>query len=138
MRRTEELNRRLKFFCLFCCKNYTLDDDDYDDAHTHTEHCYCMQHEVVCAVQDCKPPCEGCTPIPSDNDRCCPERYECREYTHTNLLPHSSRAAIPFFSPSPSFAPLSHSGSQKTCSSQRRLLEPNTCHDCNYTHNSCK
>jgi len=47
----------------------------------HLEHCYCMKHEVVCAVQECKVPCEGCVPIPSENDQCCPERYECREYT---------------------------------------------------------
>lgn len=41
------------------------------------EHCYCMKNEIVCAVQECKAPCEGCVPIPSDNDQCCPERYEC-------------------------------------------------------------
>lgn len=43
-----------------------------------------MKHEVVCAVQECKAPCEGCTPIPSENDHCCPERYECREYTYSH------------------------------------------------------
>ena len=36
-----------------------------------------MKNEIVCAVQECKAPCEGCVPIPSDNDQCCPERYEC-------------------------------------------------------------
>lgn len=41
------------------------------------EHCYCMKHEVVCAIQECKAPCEGCVPIPSPTDKCCPERYEC-------------------------------------------------------------
>ena len=50
-----------------------------------TEHCYCMKHEVVCAVQECKAPCEGCVPIPSDNDQCCPERYECREYLYSHV-----------------------------------------------------
>lgn len=48
------------------------------------EHCYCMRDEVVCAVQECKPPCEGCTPIPSENDQCCPERYECGKNLITN------------------------------------------------------
>lgn len=36
-----------------------------------------MKHEVVCAVQECKAPCDGCIPIPSPTDKCCPERYEC-------------------------------------------------------------
>ncbi len=44
------------------------------------EHCYCMRDEVVCAVQECKPPCDGCVPIPSETDSCCPERYECCEF----------------------------------------------------------
>ncbi|RWS27871.1 mucin-5AC-like isoform X2, partial [Leptotrombidium deliense] len=34
------------------------------------EHCYCMKNEVVCAVQECKPPCEGCVPIENEKDRC--------------------------------------------------------------------
>lgn len=41
------------------------------------EHCYCMRNEIVCAIQECRPPCEGCIPIWSDNDSCCPEKYEC-------------------------------------------------------------
>lgn len=39
-----------------------------------------MRNEVVCAVQECKPPCDGCVPIPTDNDQCCPERYECGKF----------------------------------------------------------
>lgn len=41
------------------------------------EHCYCMRNEVVCAIQKCKAPCEGCVPIHDDDDQCCPKRYEC-------------------------------------------------------------
>lgn len=41
------------------------------------EHCYCMRNEVVCAVQECSVPCEGCVPVWGDEDTCCPEKYEC-------------------------------------------------------------
>lgn len=44
------------------------------------EHCYCMRDEIVCAIQECRPPCDGCIPIWTDNDSCCPEKYECCMY----------------------------------------------------------
>ena len=44
------------------------------------EHCYCMRDEIVCAIQECRPPCDGCIPIWTDNDSCCPEKYECCTY----------------------------------------------------------
>ncbi|KAH9377253.1 hypothetical protein HPB48_006942 [Haemaphysalis longicornis] len=43
------------------------------------KHCYCMRNEVVCAVQDCKAPSDGCTAMPTEPGHCCPMRYECRE-----------------------------------------------------------
>ncbi|KAI1291978.1 hypothetical protein HDE_07113 [Halotydeus destructor] len=66
----------------------TAQGRDYQDGEAvpstdKCEHCYCMKNEVVCAVQECKPPCDGCVPIPSDNDQCCPERYECAAPTKT-------------------------------------------------------
>lgn len=45
------------------------------------EHCYCMRNQIVCAFEECKPPCDGCVPIPSETDKCCPERYECSKLT---------------------------------------------------------
>lgn len=44
------------------------------------EHCYCMRDEIVCAIQECRPPCDGCLPIWGDADTCCPEKYECCKY----------------------------------------------------------
>lgn len=44
------------------------------------KHCYCMRDEVVCAIQDCPLPCDGCIPIYTDNDTCCPEKFECCEF----------------------------------------------------------
>lgn len=41
------------------------------------EHCYCMRDEIVCAIQECRPPCDGCLPVWGDKDTCCPEKYEC-------------------------------------------------------------
>ncbi|XP_022237550.1 mucin-3A-like [Limulus polyphemus] len=41
------------------------------------EHCYCMGNEVVCAIQTCKPPGSACIPIPDQENKCCPEKYDC-------------------------------------------------------------
>ena len=54
-----------------------------------------MKHEVVCAVQDCKAPCEGCTPVASADDRCCPHRYQCRECSTVRLSVTRSAASTP-------------------------------------------
>ena len=44
------------------------------------EHCYCLDSNIICAIQECKVPCAGCIPIHTNSSNCCPERYECCEY----------------------------------------------------------
>ncbi|GFY60505.1 uncharacterized protein TNIN_88721 [Trichonephila inaurata madagascariensis] len=41
------------------------------------ETCYCMKHEVVCAVQECKAPADNCIPGEIEKGQCCPTKYEC-------------------------------------------------------------
>lgn len=43
------------------------------------EHCYCLKDTVVCAIEECAAPCEGCEPVYTNNKTCCPQRYECRK-----------------------------------------------------------
>ena len=50
------------------------------------EHCYCMKGDLVCAVHECKSPLdedsEGCIPKTPLPGQCCPQGYDCREYTN--------------------------------------------------------
>ncbi|XP_035225899.1 mucin-3A-like [Stegodyphus dumicola] len=41
------------------------------------ENCYCMKHEVVCAVQECKAPADNCVPQATPEGQCCPDKYDC-------------------------------------------------------------
>ncbi|CAL1271354.1 unnamed protein product [Larinioides sclopetarius] len=41
------------------------------------ETCYCMKHEVVCAVQECTAPADNCVPGEIEEGQCCPTKYEC-------------------------------------------------------------
>ena len=48
------------------------------------EHCYCLNGDMVCAVQECMGPLEGetdsCEPLPAPPGQCCPAEYNCRKY----------------------------------------------------------
>ena len=45
------------------------------------EHCYCLNGDVVCAVQECMGPLEGgtdnCVALPAPPGQCCPAEYKC-------------------------------------------------------------
>ncbi|KAF8782940.1 Kielin/chordin-like protein like [Argiope bruennichi] len=41
------------------------------------ETCYCMKHEVVCAVQECTAPADNCVAGEREEGQCCPTKYEC-------------------------------------------------------------
>ncbi|KAB7503791.1 hypothetical protein Anas_03426 [Armadillidium nasatum] len=54
------------------------------------EHCYCMNSDVVCAIQECRSPLdeedENCIPRTPPPGQCCPEAYDCPEAPeHTTL-----------------------------------------------------
>ena len=48
------------------------------------EHCYCLNGDVVCAIQECMGPLEGktdnCEALPPPPGQCCPAEYKCSEY----------------------------------------------------------
>ena len=45
------------------------------------EHCYCLNGDVVCAIQECMGPLEGktdnCEALPPPPGQCCPAEYKC-------------------------------------------------------------
>ena len=45
------------------------------------EHCYCLNGDVVCAIQECMGPLEGktdnCQALPPPPGQCCPAEYKC-------------------------------------------------------------
>ena len=45
------------------------------------EHCYCLNGDVVCAIQECMGPLEGktdnCEALPPQPGQCCPAEYKC-------------------------------------------------------------
>ena len=49
------------------------------------EHCYCLNGDIVCAIQECMGPLEGetdtCEPLPAPPGQCCPAEYNCRKYS---------------------------------------------------------
>ena len=50
------------------------------------EHCYCLNGDMVCAIQECMGPLEGetdsCEPMPAPPGQCCPAEYNCSKYIH--------------------------------------------------------
>ena len=48
------------------------------------EHCYCLNGDVVCAIQECMGPLEGktdnCAALPPPPGQCCPVEYKCSKY----------------------------------------------------------
>jgi hypothetical protein len=48
------------------------------------EHCYCLNGDVVCAIQECMGPLEGktdnCQTLPPPPGQCCPAEYQCSKY----------------------------------------------------------
>ena len=48
------------------------------------EHCYCLNGDVVCAIQECMGPLEGktdnCQALPPPPGQCCPAEYKCSKY----------------------------------------------------------
>jgi hypothetical protein len=48
------------------------------------EHCYCLNGDVVCAIQECMGPLEGktdnCEALPPPPGQCCPVEYKCSKY----------------------------------------------------------
>ena len=48
------------------------------------EHCYCLNGDVVCAIQECMGPLEGktdsCEALPPPPGQCCPAEYKCSKY----------------------------------------------------------
>lgn len=57
-------------------------DGEQVTSNNKCEHCYCMRNEIVCAIQECQPPCDDCTPIWGRNKgQCCPEKYECCKFS---------------------------------------------------------
>lgn len=47
------------------------------------EHCYCLNGDVVCAIQECMGPLEGrtdnCEALAPPPGQCCPAEYKCSE-----------------------------------------------------------
>ena len=45
------------------------------------EHCYCLNGDMVCAIQECMGPLEGstdnCEALPAPPGQCCPAEYKC-------------------------------------------------------------
>ncbi|PRD37406.1 UNVERIFIED_CONTAM: hypothetical protein NCL1_05927 [Trichonephila clavipes] len=52
-------------------------DGELVPSEDNCETCYCMKHEVVCAVQECKAPADNCIPGEIEKGQCCPTKYEC-------------------------------------------------------------
>ncbi|GFT26951.1 uncharacterized protein NPIL_649091, partial [Nephila pilipes] len=52
-------------------------DGELVPSASNCETCYCMKHEVVCAVQECKAPANNCIPGEIEKGQCCPTKYEC-------------------------------------------------------------
>ena len=48
------------------------------------EHCYCLNGDMVCAIQECMGPLEGstdnCEALPAPPGQCCPAEYKCSKY----------------------------------------------------------
>ena len=48
------------------------------------EHCYCLNGDVVCAIQECMGPLEGktdnCEALAPPPGQCCPAEYKCGEF----------------------------------------------------------
>ena len=48
------------------------------------EHCYCLNGDVVCAIQECMGPLEGktdnCEALPPPPGQCCPAEYKCSKF----------------------------------------------------------
>jgi len=51
------------------------------------EHCYCLNGDVVCAIQECMGPLEGktdnCEALPPPAGQCCPVEYKCSKYLYS-------------------------------------------------------
>ncbi len=54
------------------------------------EHCYCMQGDIVCAVEACMGPLEGdeesCEPLAPEPGTCCPSEYKCGKWTRKKVI----------------------------------------------------
>ena len=48
------------------------------------EHCYCLNGDMVCAIQECMGPLEGrtdnCEALAPPPGQCCPAEYKCSKY----------------------------------------------------------
>ena len=54
------------------------------------EHCYCLNGDVVCAIQECMGPLEGrtdnCEAMAPPPGQCCPAEYKCSEYCQREIV----------------------------------------------------
>uniref|UniRef100_A0A0K2URE1 Putative LOC100877061 [Megachile rotundata] n=1 Tax=Lepeophtheirus salmonis TaxID=72036 RepID=A0A0K2URE1_LEPSM len=67
-----------------CMKNGTFYEHGASiESNDPCQHCYCMQNEVVCAVEPCMGPLEGktdnCVPQAPSLGECCPSEYKCTQ-----------------------------------------------------------
>merc|ERR1719422_2271632 len=62
------------------------------------EHCYCLNGDMVCAIQECMGPLEGktdnCEALPPPPGQCCPAEYKCNPVTAPTSLPFVGETTI--------------------------------------------